>query len=146
GPEDRLLDTGVLAHWIENVEFQVDPIQFQVELWCRHTEASRNDAFRRLQVLVNQLDGQCVRQRAIPEIMYHGVIAQVPRARVEEAVSRINDATYTELLRCGDVMFFRPSAQMSSPITPLPDVPVDGINIQGRPLPAGAPRIALFDG
>ncbi|MCC7146407.1 MAG: S8 family peptidase [Phycisphaeraceae bacterium] len=146
GPQDRLMDTGVLDYWKENLQLGNDPVQFQVELWCRRTEADQNKAYRQFQNLVLQVDGQCVRQRVISEIMYHGVLATIPRASVEEAVNRINAATYTELLRCDEVMFFRPSAQMASPIVTNLGVPLNGAELASRPLPAGEPVVALLDG
>jgi hypothetical protein len=146
GPQDRLLDTGVLAYWRENLKLQVDPVRFQAELWCRRSDGARAEAFRRFDALVRELGGQCVRERAIPEIMYHGVLVDIPRTRAEEAVTHITDGTYTELLRCGEVMLFRPSAQMASPILDTPGVPLDIAGLRGRPVPAGPPVVALFDG
>ncbi|NQU75832.1 MAG: S8 family peptidase [Planctomycetes bacterium] len=146
GPKDRLLDTGVVDSWKENLQFQVDQVRFQAELWCRQSDDARTEAFRRFNDIVQQLGGQCVRERAIPEIMYHGVLVDIPRTRAEEAVTHITNETYTELLRCDKVMFFRPSAQMASPISENPGVPFDIAGLRGRPVPAGPPVVALLDG
>ncbi len=118
GPLDRLQYTGVLTAWEENQQFVQDhpaiaqpPVRFEVELWCRTDPAARSRAYTHLKGLVADAGGYCVAQSAIPEISYHGVLAELPPAAVAHTLAAIQSQAYTDLLRCEEVMFFRPRAQ-----------------------------------
>ena len=142
GPQDRVLATGVVAYWEEGLAANDPTIRFETELWCRAEPAKRNAAFDRLRAIVTGFGGQCIKQAALPEIDYHGVLVDLPAAVVRQAVDAIGAGSDTQLLRLTDVKYFAPMGQASiapidegTPVTP-PD----------RPLPNGTPVVAILDG
>lgn len=123
GPEDRLYETGVVQVWEENAKFAEDhpnmthpAVLFEVELWCRGSSALQNAAYGRLAALVAAAGGRCLSQFALADISYHGVLVEMPATTVRETIEKIRTQAYTELLRCEDVMFFRPRAQSTFPL------------------------------
>jgi hypothetical protein len=86
-------------------------------------------------------------QAIVPQILYHGVLVELSAARVRATMEAILNKSYTELLRCEDVMFFRPLAQSAFPGDTIEDkdVPASGKARIGS-LPKGEPVVALLDG
>jgi len=143
--QDRIAATGLLAYFEERLREPGD-IRFEIELWCRQVPASRQRAYSQLELLVQQAGGQCLSQAAIPEISYHGVLAMLPAAVVQQTVDAILQQTYTQLLRCDDVMFFRPFAQARQPVE-TSEEPADLADRGPQPAAAtGTPVVALLDG
>ena len=145
GPGDRLLETGVLEDWEANLTFGRDRVRFEVELWCRGDDAARRRAYAHLERVVNAAGGRCVAQAAVPEILYHGVLAELPAAALRDTVERIRRQEYTELLRCEEVMFFRPRAQAAFPVGEPAAGAMPG-HRAGLPAAAGEPFVAVLDG
>jgi hypothetical protein len=144
--QDRVAATGLLAYFQERLQEPGD-IRFEIELWCRQVPASRQRAYSQLELLVQQAGGQCLSQAAIPEISYHGVLAVLPAAVVQQTVDSIVRQTYTQLLRCDDVMFFRPFAQARQPVETVEQPPAELADRGPHPAAAvGAPVVALLDG
>jgi hypothetical protein len=142
GSQDRVLATGVVAYWQKGLAANDPTIRFETELWCRAEPTRRSAAFERLRDIVSGFGGKCIKQAAIPEIDYHGVLVDLPAAVVRQAVDAINVGDDTQLLRLTDVKYFAPIGQAS--IAPIdegtPVVPPD------RPLPTGDPVVAILDG
>jgi hypothetical protein len=152
GPTDRLQGTGVLAAWQEEQQFAADhpniqhpPVRFEVELWYRGNDAARAKAFTHLNALVTKVGGQCITQGAIGEIYYHGVLAELPAPVVGQTLAAIQSQTYTDLLRCDDVMFFRPRAQALFRLMPPGEEKVPAAQPPG-PIAHQSPVIAVLDG
>ena len=151
GPLDRIQHTGVMAVWSENLQFTIDhpgvaqpPERFEVELWCRTDTAAQARAYNQLNGLVRVAGGKCVSQAVIPEISYHGVLAELPADAVAQTVAAIQSQAYTDLLRCEGVMFFRPRAQS---VFPLGEPASESCARDLKPLQQGmAPIVAVFDG
>ena len=151
GPRDRLDHTGVLAAWEENKKFDAEhmpkapPVRFEVELWCRSDAAARQRAYGSLSALVSAAGGRCISQAAIPEIFYHGVLAELPLPSIVATLKSIQAEEYTDLIRCEEVMFFRPRAQsaflLGQPATE--SLPRDHAQV---PAVAASPVIAVLDG
>jgi hypothetical protein len=142
GPKDRILATGVAAYWEQGLASNEPNIRFEAELWCRADAAKRDAAFARLQAIVTGAGGQCVKQVALPDIDYHGVLIELPAAAVRTTVDAINAGNDTQLLRLTDVKYFSPIGQAS--ITPIDDGAV--VTPPNRPAPAGDPVVAILDG
>ena len=142
GPMDRTLATGVVAYWEKGLASNETTIRFEVELWCRVDQVKRNIAFEHLRATVSEFGGQCVRQFSSPEIDYHGVLVDLPAAVVRQAVDAINEGSDTQFVRLTDVKYFSPigQASISTIDEGSPDTPPT------RPLPEGAPVVAIFDG
>jgi hypothetical protein len=142
GPKDRILATGVAAYWESGLASREPNIRFEAELWCRADAAKRDAAFARLQAIVTGAGGQCVKQAALPDIDYHGVLIELPAAAVRTTVDAINAGNDTQLLRLTDVKYFAPMGQAS--ITPIDDGAV--VTPPNRPAPTGDPVVAILDG
>ena len=145
GVEDRIRTTGLLDYLGERLEGNEDIIQFEVELWCRRDEQSRNDAYENLRMLVADQGGTCVRQSIVVEIGYHGVLVRMPASAVRETVEGILSQTYGQLVRCDDVMFFRPFGQAAFDAVSLELEDSDG-DLPNLPDAEGNPIVALLDG
>lgn len=142
GPEDRVLATGVTGYWEASLANNEPTIRFEAELWCRTDAAKRDAAFARLQGLVNDAGGQCVKQAALPEVDYHGVLIDLPAAAVQVTVNAIRAGSDTQLLRLTEVKYFSPIGQAS--IAPIGE----GAHIAApnRPMPTRPPVVAILDG
>jgi hypothetical protein len=148
GAKDRLAETKVVEYWKEGLEFanEGQSIRFEVELWCRGDEGRRKQAFAHLRKLVTSAGGQCITESVITPILYHGVLVDLPYAKVRETVDSILSESYSQLLRCEDVMLFRPLAQSIFPTHEIEEADEGEANGKPRPLPKGAPIVALLDG
>lgn len=142
GPRDRVQDRGVIPWWTLQLETRRTRVRFEAELWCRSEPAKREAAFARLQAIVTGAGGHCVKQAALPDIDYHGVLIELPAAAVRTTVDAINAGNDTQLLRLTDVKYFAPIGQAS--ITPIDDGAV--ITPPNRPAPTGDPVVAILDG
>ncbi|WP_089724812.1 S8 family peptidase [Candidatus Thiosymbion oneisti] len=140
--QDRLFETGVIDVWQEDLEYSGDRvIPFEAELWFRGSEERRTESVSHFTELVQRADGRILNQSVIKDIAYHGLLAELPA----NAIQSIVESPTTELVKCEDVMFFRPVGQMV-----VGDKPPEGeeeIAATGEmPLPTGEPVIALLDG
>jgi hypothetical protein len=152
GPRDRVEHTGSLTAWEENLQFAAQharphepAVRFEVELWCRSDPPARQRAYATLSAIVSAAGGRCLTQAAIPEIFYHGVLAELPVQTIRETITAIQSNQYTDLVRCEAVMFFRPRAQSAFPLGDpgVETVPHDYPNV---PAAALEPLIAVLDG
>jgi hypothetical protein len=142
GPQDRILATGVVASLNKGLASNEPDIRFEAELWCRADAAKRDAAFDRLKTIVTSSGGQCVKQAALPDIDYHGVLIELPAAAVRTIVVAITAGNDTQLLRLTDVKYFAPIGQAS--INPIDDGAV--VTPPNRPAPTGDPVVAILDG
>lgn len=147
--QDRLADTQVVEYWEQNLRWQRESVRFEVELWCRGGESSRNASHAELRSLVESAGGQCVSSAFIPQILYHGVLVELPAAKIRDTINAILDKSYSQLLRCEAVMLFRPLAQSVFPSHPIQDEE----DVSGPPeardkekLPSGPAVAGLLDG
>ena len=107
GPQDRTKDTGLIPYLAEQQLMGRQSVRIEIELWFRSQAADRDLAAAEIQRLVPQGPGGFFQQTVIPDICYHGIIADVPTAQVQA----IAEARETMLLHCDQVMFFRPIGQ-----------------------------------
>lgn len=141
GPEDRIRESGLMDLWQERVLMGQERIRLEIELWPRKEAEDRERASSIVTQLIQQTDGEVITQSFIGEIEYHGILAELPIQSVEAIVK--NDRT--RLVRCEQVMFFRPVGQA---IVVMPeDEPVAGPNPQDSNEPKYVePVVALLDG
>ena len=142
GPKDRIVSTGIIDSWQKGLASNDPTIRFEAELWCRANQAKRDAAYGRLQTIVTEAGGQCIKQAAITDIDYHGVLLDMPAAAIRQAVDAINADTDTKFLRITDVKYFAPMGQASL-------VPAAGGSSSPppqKPLPTADPIAALLDG
>jgi hypothetical protein len=136
--EDRL-GHDIRSYWIDQLEGGSPTISFEIEAWY-YTSASKNESARQ-QVLsrVASLGGHILSHTLIPDIGYHGLLVETPRA----AVAAILSGEVPELLLADQIMFFRPRAQSVAE----PDGHIEHIPSGEVPLSTlGPPVAALLDG
>lgn len=140
--QDRLLETGVIDSWKEDLEYNGDRIvSFEVELWFRGSDELRASSASQVTNLVQQAGGRILNQSVIEGIAYHGLLAELPAHAIRTIVANPT----TELVKCENVMFFRPVGQIVvGDKTPEGDVEI--AQIEEEPMPTGDPVVALFDG
>ncbi len=140
--QDRLLETGVIDIWHEDLEYDGDRvIPFEAELWFRGSDELRAVSANQVTNLVQQTGGRILNQSVIEGIAYHGLLAELPA----NAIRAIVENPTTELVKCENIMFFRPVGQMVVG-DKSPEGDVEITQIEEMPLPTGDPVVALFDG
>ena len=140
--QDRLLETGVIDAWQEDLKYDENRIiRFETELWFRNSSEKRKLSEEQVSHLIQSNQGQILNQCVIEEIAYHGILAELPARSIKEIIS--NPAT--ELVKCDNIMFFRPVGQMS-PGDQATDGDIESYDIDEIPLPTGEPTIAILDG
>lgn len=143
GPIDRVRETGLIDAWREDVEVaSQQTMRAEVELWYRDDPQKRATAQARVESTLGALNGRVIASTAVPQILHHGLLVEIPRAHVEQVVR--DGAGAIDLLTVEDIMFVAPSAQHAVR-TPewrdrLPEHAVD------EQTPHGEPRVALIDG
>ena len=142
GIEDRLADREVFEKWQEDLEFDAQrSVRFEAELWYRRNDDQRRKSENIIRGLIQKLGGTVVSQCVIPSIAYHSVLGEIPA----QSAIQILEHPEVDLIKCEDIMFFRPTGQMSTGKgktegdTTDCKIPVDN-------LPSGAPVVAVLDG
>jgi hypothetical protein len=149
GPQDRIAETGILASWREDIDVKgtQGTILFEIDLWFRSDPAKRQRVFDEVNGIITESGGRCLDSAAISDICYHGVLAELPAAVVEETIKQIATQEYSRLLRSEGIMFFRPQAQSRSALLPPQPMTFDiDRRLQGQPDAGGSPVIAVLDG
>lgn len=142
GVQDRVKET----YFLENLQFRLENeeenLPFEIELWYRGNKSDRESAETQLRELVEREGGSIRDNSIIDEIRYHALLADVP---AEAAKSILNDLENIQLLKCDQVMFFRPVGQSVSVSSQSESHPTSVL--QGKPLPQKQdPIVALLDG
>ncbi len=143
GPEDRVRETGILDRWREDVEIRVPPrpSRVEIELWYRQDDALRLAAQTQVTSIIRRLGGDVLTAADFPNIAYHGLLADIPSSSVQRV--RDEGLQAIELLTTDAVMFVNPSPAMTFPAS---EPVLDGAIEFDHTIPAGSPRVALFDG
>ncbi|RTR38195.1 S8 family peptidase [Shewanella canadensis] len=148
--QDRLRNTGILEYWNDVLEFDADTsVRFEAELWFRTDIVKRENAHNNVTRLTQELGGQVISSCCIPDINYQSLLIELPAGQIENILrdSRVN------LIRCDQVMLFRPLGQMS--VEPLwsdtaessNQVEEEVVNYEASRVEFDRlPRVALFDG
>jgi len=140
--QDRLSETGILEIWQEDLRYDGDRvIPLETELWFRGSTELRTASANRVTELIQQAGGHVLSQSVIKNIAYHGLLAELPASSIRSIVENPS----TELVKCENVMFFRPIGQMVVG-DKTPDGDTEILPIEEQPLPTGEPVIAIFDG
>lgn len=144
GPQDRLRETGILEIWQEELNdpyLQNRAIRFEAELWYRSSQDKRRESEATVASLIQQLGGQIISQCSLSGINYHAILAELPASKIQEII----DAPETELVKCDNIMFFRPAGQISAGDRPTEDY-AEPSNHQANSIAQGHPVLAIFDG
>lgn len=139
--QDRLIETGVIEYWKQEIHANASTIKFEIQLWYSDSEIKRQRNNQIIQELLNSLGGRCITSSIIPEISYHALLVELPAAEIQNII----DSPTTRLVRLEDVMFFRPSGQIAIKADFEENESLD-TDREDKPLPSGAPIAALLDG
>ncbi len=143
GVKDRLLESELLAGWLEDLEHYADQaIDLEVELWFRNSPADRRKAEQSVARQVESMSGRVVSTSVIPQICYHAILVELPRGSVDELLGNVN----VELVKNDAVMLFRPTGQMASRRQPEQDELSTLSPRQQTLTVSGDPVIAVLDG
>jgi len=140
--QDRLLETGVIEAWREDLEHDGDRlIRFETELWFRSNTEKRQNSATFVSNLIEQLGGRILSQSIHEGIAYHGLLAELPAHAIQAVINNPN----TELVKCDNIMFFRPVGQMVAGETLVEDE-IEFTDFDNQPSPSGEPIVAILDG
>ena len=155
GPEDRLLDTGLVEDWQDRLSRGDDYFPVEVDLWFRGSRARQNEADESVRESIEESGGELVSRTLIAEIGYHGMLARLSAGSAEQLIAGEEVA----LVLAGSVMRLRPAGQISGPpadqevsdqvlVDPAAaDEPsTQQLQATDRALPQGSARVALLDG
>ncbi len=107
--QDRFEESKTLQYWEEDVRLNPDrPVRFEIEPWYRSGRARREEAQHSITRLIVEKGGNVISTSDIPGIHYHGILAELPAEEIQ-SILEIKD---TELVRCENIMFFKPSGQV----------------------------------
>ncbi len=112
--DDRLYNTGLTEDWEIRVAEGQDVVPVEIELWYKEDNEVRISKENRIKKLIKKLDGNVLTTCVIDEINYHTVLANIPVKSISQFFQ--NNPSEIELLRCDEVMFFRPSGQCMTPL------------------------------
>lgn len=141
--EDRLRDTGVEDYWRERVELGEELVRFEAELWYRQRREDQQRSEGMLRSSIEQLEGCMISSSIIPEIQYHGVLAELPIGQIRSILTRVD----IRLLTCDQVMFFHPMGQTVIPHDKGERSVVEDATLgQEIQMPRKRPVVALLDG
>jgi hypothetical protein len=146
GVEDRLRETFAMENWQVFLESSEETHRFEIELWCRNDERARSRAYQSVNAIIAGASGRVITQCVRPEILYHGLLVELPKPALQQVVQEVTSKSYTRLLLSEDVMFFRPHVQAATKLGKI-----DGDSQELPALPAATARdsepvVALLDG
>jgi Subtilase family len=141
--QDRLSRTGAAEAWLNELGQAGDAlIPFEVELWFRGGPARRIVERERLEAALEAGGGRVISEFVLPEIVYHGVLAELPARVLRQTAQSLTVAWLSD--RDGAaVRFMRAAGQ-----TGIPVLEPNQTSQTTRPAGAsvGEPRVALLDG
>jgi hypothetical protein len=142
GVEDRLAEREVFEIWQENLEFDAQRnVRFEAELWFRGSDDKRRESEGIVSGLIQELGGSVISQCVIPSIAYHSVLGEIPA----QTALQILEHPEVDLIKCENIMFFRPTGQMATGKEPV-EGDISDCQVSAEDQPAGEPVIAVLDG
>jgi len=142
GVEDRLAEREVFEIWQENLEFDAQRnVRFEAELWYEHDNDKRKESEGIVSGLIQELGGSVISQCVIPSIAYHSVLGEIPA----QTALQILEHPEVDLIKCENIMFFRPTGQMATGKEPV-DGDIADCTVSADDLPTGDPVVAVLDG
>ena len=142
GVEDRLAERKVFDIWREDIESEPRrSVRFEAELWYRGSDKKRKESETIVSGLIQNLGGGVISQCVIPSIAYHSVLGEIPA----EKALQILKQPEVDLIRCENIMFFKPTGQIVIGKEPI-EGDVSDYEFPEEDLPTDDPVVALLDG
>jgi len=111
---DRLYKTGIIENWEERIAEGQDVVPVEIELWFSSNAEVRAEKEARVRKLVKILNGKILTKCTIDEIRYQSILVSIQANSIAQFIK--DNKSDIELLRCDDVMFFRPTGQCVTPV------------------------------
>jgi len=140
GIKDRIEETGIREDWNEAIAMGASAMPVELELWHRGHSSARANAEARVSAIIAAAGGTVLDRASIPEIAYHALLAELPRAEVE----RILENQDVAIVAADDLRLFRPTPQMF-PSVASPESEAELVAIEA-PNNLLEPSVALLDG
>ena len=141
GPQDRIPQETV-DFWREERERHPDrALRTEIELWYRGSETRRTQSAAAIRALITQAGGRILDEAIIPEIAYHGMLADVPSQEIEN----LSGQRTVRLALADEVMFFRPQSVLADP-QDVEAAPDSAPGVQAVQPGSLEPIAALLDG
>lgn len=141
GIQDRLLETGVIEYWKQDLERGEAKIRFELQLWFANSEHKRKLIHNNILSIIKECGGRCLCSSIISEISYHALLIELPANEIRQIINNQS----TRLIKYDDIMFFRPSGQIYIEEKADNKEKIIYENIRND-YPKGNPIAALFDG
>jgi hypothetical protein len=107
--QDRFEESNILRLWEEDLQIAPDRVvRFEIELWYRSNIEQRRQSYSSVTQLILVAGGKVITSCEIPDIYYHAILAELPASEIRNILSNRN----TELVKCENIMYFRPSGQV----------------------------------
>lgn len=126
------------TYWDEKLLAEPRHVRTEIELWYSDSGQRNHAAARALRDVLAATDSPVLDDREIPEIRYRGLLVDLSIANIRAVVA----GQSTGLTAVGSVMYFRPQLRAMSP----PGTRDGTASTKTRPIPAGAPVVAVLDG
>lgn len=141
--KDRLEETGIKKAWQEDMGhgFGDDFRRCEIELWFRKNKQKQQEAQKQVAKEVDNLGGRLLSSCVIKEISYHAMLVEIPAEKAQQLITNKN----VGLVKCDQVMFFRPVGQMTTEKWPKDDDLSDDV-AREKMMPSGDPTVAILDG
>jgi len=142
---DRIAETGLIEQWEEELSVRNDTLSFEMEFWFKDDERQRKLIEESVIKLLEDFAGKFITSSVIPEINYHGLLANIPAANAKSMIDSVKEEEYNKLLKCEYVRYFNPLPQSDLMIDydNLPEEEADFVSVEKI---EAEPVIALFDG
>ena len=141
--EDRLAEREVFEIWQEDIESSPQRnVRFEAELWYRGSDDKRRESESIVSELIKNLGGSIISQCVIPSIAYHSILGELST----QTALKILENPEVDLIKCENIMFFRPTGQIATGKKPI-EVDLSDYAVSEEDLPKGDhPVVALLDG
>lgn len=148
--QDRLKTTRLIEDWqyrLDEVNAGREPpsmVPFEVELWFKTDPKLRDKSEEFISKEIRGCGGNVRKTFVHTGIHYHAILGEIPVDKVQKVINE--GASFLKLLRCDEVMFFRPLGQCT-----VPTVEAVELETQDTIFPLSGPIneqpiVALLDG
>jgi len=142
GPTERIIETGLLEAWIEDL--QLDPelseVKCEIELFYRKSKELQEKTESGAISHIENIGGKVLGRSLIDSIAYHSVLISIPRQVVEDLISHKS----IDVVNVEQIMFFRPVGQ--SVVVKDESIYASPFSIEMPSDIQEDPIVALFDG
>lgn len=116
-------------------------VRFEAELWFRGSHQKQKESEQVVSELIQSLNGRVITQSIIPSIVYHAILGEIPA----QSAKQILEQDEVELIKCENIMYFRPTCQMVTGKEQI-EGEISDYESSEKQVPIGEPLVALLDG